>query len=73
MQGQLSIARLHGDPQGDKVLLEIEDPDTGVKVVQCILTMEQFGHAITGLGHRPCDVTVRCRGGMSTAPEEDQQ
>lgn len=58
LEGKLTICRTTG-PEGDYVSIYLEDEVSGTRFANANLSMEEYGRAITGLGHRPCQIEVR--------------
>lgn len=57
LPGTISISRVSSNQEPDYICVEIRDERAGVIVAMAKLPLENFAAAVTGLGHRPCELT----------------
>jgi hypothetical protein len=60
LKGNVTISAYHGSKTG--VMIRIEDELSGCTLVECDLSMTEYALAITGLGMRPCKMSVNMSG-----------
>ena len=67
LNGQVSVSRYHGSNTG--VTITVEDETSGCIIVECDLTIEQFGDLISGLSFIPCKMEVNTSGNIGKKRE----
>jgi hypothetical protein len=59
LQGSITICKSMSTTDGDRIRIEIRDELSRARFVELIMSVTDFGYAITGLSERPCNIDVR--------------
>lgn len=60
-KGAISIGRVIQSDRSQFVTIDIEDYDSGKKLIKVEMNLEDFAKVMTGLGTVPCDYEIKSK------------